>query len=220
MKRTSRCYAAFGAGLLSRHTRPSCGRSIPGYLPILPRACPYDMPRAAPVATAGGPAATEAAWVLRGILRRVILTSARVSSLIFDRLQSRSAQSADAKSGVHAAPAHDASRPVAGAGDHHFGLHTIGILRIEWGGLYGGKERVQTTRQAGRPGRRAVCWSEWPSRLVMERHVSRSDPSRGHPCHGRRHRTPRRVRGMRLCSRGLSLAVLALRCSLPTDAAM
>jgi cytochrome c-type biogenesis protein len=132
--------AAFGAGLLS-FISPCVLPLIPGYLSYVSGVSLDDM-RGGAVATAGGPAATVALGSSVAVRRRVILTSLAFIlgfSIVFITLGA----SASAIGRFMLARLTLLGR-VAGAVIIIFGLHTMGILRIEW--LYQEK-RVQTTRQ-------------------------------------------------------------------------
>jgi cytochrome c-type biogenesis protein len=130
--------AAFGAGLLS-FISPCVLPLIPGYLSYVSGVSVDDMRGGTVVASGGAAVATVAAPVAK---RRVVITSLAFIlgfSLVFVALGA----SASAIGQFLMSRLTMLNR-IAGAIIIVFGLHTMGVLRIEW--LYQEK-RVQTTRQ-------------------------------------------------------------------------
>ena len=130
--------AAFGAGLLS-FISPCVLPLIPGYLSYVSGVSVDEMRGGSVVASGGAAVATMAAPVAK---RRVVITSLAFIlgfSIVFVALGA----SASAIGQFLMSRLTMLNR-IAGAIIIIFGLHTMGVLRIEW--LYQEK-RVQTTRQ-------------------------------------------------------------------------
>jgi len=130
--------AAFGAGLLS-FISPCVLPLIPGYLSYVSGVSVDEMRGGTVVASGGAAVATMAAPVAK---RRVVITSLAFIlgfSIVFVALGA----SASALGQFLMSRLTMLNR-IAGAIIIIFGLHTMGVLRIEW--LYQEK-RVQTTRQ-------------------------------------------------------------------------
>jgi cytochrome c-type biogenesis protein len=132
--------AAFGAGLLS-FISPCVLPLIPGYLSFISGLSLDEMRGTAP-AGGGGTAVAVAAVAPRDVRKRVLLSSLAFIlgfSIVFVALGATA--SAVGQFVMHRLPI--LSR-IAGAVIIVFGLHTMGVLRIEW--LYQEK-RLQTERR-------------------------------------------------------------------------
>ncbi len=148
--------AAFGAGLLS-FISPCVLPLIPGYLSYI-SGLSLDEMRGAPVVAGGGTVVVARV----GVRRQVVLSS--LSFIVGFSLVFVSLGAAASAIGQFLASQQAVFNRIAGAVIIVFGLHTMGVLRIEW--LYQEKRRADITQTSRfswrRPGRIAFAFGWTP----------------------------------------------------------